>query len=167
MNEFDMSGVPGEDLSVVPGEERLKNFFELMQQRKNEPWTSRLFDILDSFEDFLTMRPEPPREWIETFEKSGKQFANALNTNVEFKKEKGKVWFHFTPSFRFNKIDETGTGSSETYRTGTFVNSSDNTSHRLSSSNNTGLRADVTFRELGGKKNRNLRFDFDGNYGGI
>lgn len=98
-------------------------------------------------------------------EKSGKQFANALNTNVEFKKEKGKVWFHFTPSFRFNKIDETGTGSSETYRTGTFVNSSDNTSHRLSSSNNTGLRADVTFRELGGKKNRNLRFDFNGNYG--
>ena len=74
MAEFDMSGVPGEDLSVVPGEERLKNFFELMQQRKNEPWTSRLFDILDSFEDFLTMRPEPPREWVETFEKSGKQF---------------------------------------------------------------------------------------------
>ena len=98
-------------------------------------------------------------------ENSGKQFANALNTNVEFKKEKGKVWFHFTPSFRFNKIDESGTGSSETYRTGTFVNSSDNTSHRLSSSNNTGLRADVTFRELGGKKNRNLRFDFNGNYG--
>ncbi len=97
---------------------------------------------------------------------SGKQFANALNTNVEFKKEKGKVWFHFTPSFRFNKIDETGTGASETYRTGTFVNSSDNTSHRFSSSNNTGLRADVTFRELGGKKNRNLRFDFNGNYGG-
>ena len=100
-------------------------------------------------------------------ENSGKQFANALNTNVEFKKEKGKVWFHLTPSFRFNKIDETGTGSSETYRSGSFVNSSDNTSHRLSSSNNTGLRADVTFRELGGKKNRNLRFDFDGNYGGI
>ena len=98
-------------------------------------------------------------------ENSGKQFANALNTNVEFKKEKGKVWFHFTPSFRFNKIDETGTGSSETYRTGTLVNSSDNTSHRLSSSNNTGLRADVTFRELGGKKNRILRFDFNGNYG--
>ena len=97
---------------------------------------------------------------------SGKQFANALNTNVEFKKEKGMVWFHFTPSFRFNKIDETGTGSSETYRTGTFVNSSDNTSHRLSSSNNTRLKADVTFRELGGKTNRNLRFDFNVNYGG-
>jgi len=96
---------------------------------------------------------------------SGKQFANALNTNMEFKKEKGKVWFHLTPSFRFNKIDETETGSSETYRSGSFVNSSDNTSHRLSSSNNTGLRADVTFRELGGKKNRNLRFDFNGSFG--
>ena len=33
-------------------------------------------------------------------ENSGKQFVSALNTNVEFKKEKGKVWFHFTPSFR-------------------------------------------------------------------
>ena len=99
-------------------------------------------------------------------ENSGKQFANALNTNVEFKKEKGKVWFHFSPYYRFNKIDDTGIGSSETYRTGTFVNSAEKTSHRLSSSNNTGLNSDITFRELGGKKNRNLRFGFSSNYGG-
>lgn len=97
---------------------------------------------------------------------SGKQFANALNTNVEFKKEKGKVWFHFTPSFRFNKIDETAGGSSETFRTGIFVNSSEKTTHKFSSSNNTGIKADITFRGLGGKNNRNLCFDFKGNYGG-
>ena len=81
-------------------------------------------------------------------ENSGKQFVSALNTNVEFKKEKGKVWFHFTPS-------------------GTFVNGSEKNTRRLSSSNNTGLNADVTFRELWGKKNRNLRLDINGNYGGI
>lgn len=100
-------------------------------------------------------------------ENSGKQFVSALNTNVEFKKEKGKVWFHFTPSFRCNRVDETGTGSSETFRTGTFVNGSEKNTRRLSSSNNTGLNADVTFRELWGKKNRNLRLDINGNYGGI
>ena len=100
-------------------------------------------------------------------ENSGKQFVSALNTNVEFKKEKGKVWFHFTPSFRCNRVDETGTGSSETFRTGTFVNGSNKITRRLSSSNNTGLNADVTFRELWGKKNRNLRLDINGNYGGI
>ena len=100
-------------------------------------------------------------------ENSGKQFVSALNTNVEFKKEKGKVWFHFTPSFRCNRVDETGTGSSETFRTGTFVNGSEKITRRLSSSNNTGLNADVTFRELWGKKNRNLRLDINGNYGGI
>ena len=100
-------------------------------------------------------------------ENSGKQFVSALNTNVEFKKEKGKVWFHFTPSFRCNRVDETGTGSSETFRTGTFVNGSEKNTRRLSSSNNTGLNADITFRELWGKKNRNLRLDINGNYGGI
>ena len=62
----------------------------------------------------------------------GKQFVHALNTNLELKKEKGKVWFHFSPSFRFNKIDETGSGSSETLRAGTFVNGSENASRRLS-----------------------------------
>lgn len=74
MADFDMSGVPNAELSVIPGEERLKNFFELIQKQKNDPWESRLFEILDGFEDFLTIRPEPPKEWQETFAKSGKEF---------------------------------------------------------------------------------------------
>ena len=57
MQDFDMSGVPGEELTSIPGEERLKNFMELIQAQKGEEWQSRLSDILDSFEDFLTMRP--------------------------------------------------------------------------------------------------------------
>ena len=63
-----------EELKEVSGEERLKNFMELVQNQKNEPWDSRLFDILDAFEDFLTLRPEPPQEWQETYAKSGKEF---------------------------------------------------------------------------------------------
>ncbi|MBR5693599.1 MAG: hypothetical protein IKX42_07885 [Fibrobacter sp.] len=69
-----MSGVPGEELSSIPGEERLKNFMELIQAQKGEEWQSRLSDILDSFEDFLTIRPEPPQSWQDTYAASGKQF---------------------------------------------------------------------------------------------
>ena len=50
-----------EELKEISGEERLKNFMELVQNQKNEPWDSRLFEILDAFEDFLTLRPEPPQ----------------------------------------------------------------------------------------------------------
>ena len=69
-----MSGVPGEELSSIPGEERLKNFMELIQAQKGEEWQSRLSDILDSFEDLLTIRPEPPQSWQDTYAASGKQF---------------------------------------------------------------------------------------------
>lgn len=69
-----MSGVPGEELTSIPGEDRLKNFMELIQAQKGEEWQSRLSDILDSFEDFLTMRPEPPQSWQDTYAASGKQF---------------------------------------------------------------------------------------------
>ena len=72
--EFDETGVPSAELSVVPGEERLKNFMDLIQKQKAEPWDSRLTDILDAFEDFLTVRPEPPQSWKDNYAASGKQF---------------------------------------------------------------------------------------------
>lgn len=74
MNDFDMSGVPTDELSMIPGEERLKNFMELIQAQKAEPWESRLNDILDAFEDFLTLRPEPPQTWLDNYAASGKKF---------------------------------------------------------------------------------------------
>ena len=74
MSEFDMSSVPGEELSSIPGEERLKNFMDLVQSQKAEPWNSRLQDILDSFEDFLTLRPDPPQSWLDNYAASGKKF---------------------------------------------------------------------------------------------
>lgn len=74
MNDFDMSGVLTDELSMIPGEERLKNFMELIQAQKAEPWESRLNDILDAFEDFLTLRPEPPQTWLDNYAASGKKF---------------------------------------------------------------------------------------------
>ena len=74
MQDFDMSGVPGEELSSLPGEERLGNLMQLIEAQRGEGWQSRLSDILDSFEDFLTMRPEPPQAWLDTYAASGKQF---------------------------------------------------------------------------------------------
>ena len=72
--EFDENNVPSAELSIIPGEERLKNFMELVQAEKSKPWESRLSDILDSFEDFLTLRPDPPQSWLDNYAASGKKF---------------------------------------------------------------------------------------------
>lgn len=74
MENFDAHDLPSEELSMIPGEERLKNFMELVQAQKSEPWNSRLNDILDAFEDFLTIRPEPPQSWKDNYAASGKKF---------------------------------------------------------------------------------------------
>jgi hypothetical protein len=74
MTDFDESSVPSADLTQVTGEESLKNFMDIVQELKAKPWDSRLNDILDAFEDFLTMRPEPPQTWQDNYAASGKQF---------------------------------------------------------------------------------------------
>ncbi len=70
----EIEGLESEELSMVPGEERLKNFMELVQSQKDVQWNSRLSEILDAFEDFLTIRPEPPQSWQDNYAASGKQF---------------------------------------------------------------------------------------------
>ncbi|MBQ3765944.1 MAG: carboxypeptidase regulatory-like domain-containing protein [Bacteroidales bacterium] len=95
----------------------------------------------------------------------GKQYARSLNANLELKKEEGKVWFHVRPSFRYGRTDNTLNGTSETSREGAFVNSSENTTHSLSISKDAGMETDISFRDIGGKKGRSLRFNLDGNYG--
>ena len=74
MIDFDETGVPSADLTQVTGEESLKNFMDIVQELKAKPWDSRLNDILDAFEDFLTIRPEPPQSWQDTYAASGKEF---------------------------------------------------------------------------------------------
>ncbi len=96
---------------------------------------------------------------------NGKQYATSLNTNLELKKEEGKVWFHVRPSFKYRKTDYAGSGTSESFREGVFVNSSENTSRNISSSKNAAIENDISFRDLWGKKGRSIRFNLDGNYG--
>ena len=93
-------------------------------------------------------------------EDTGKSYAHGVSANLEMVKEKGKVWFHVRPSFRYNKTDSDDGGKSETYREGSFLNSSENFSHSESDSRSIYLDTDVTFREIGGKTNRTLRFVF-------
>ena len=92
-----------------------------------------------------------------TKEDYGKSYAHGLNANAEFQKEKGKVWFHIRPYFRYNQTDATNTSSTGTYREGSFLNSSRSTVRNVSSGKYVFLDSDVTFRELWGKKDRTLR----------
>ena len=92
-----------------------------------------------------------------TTENIGKAYANSLSANLEFQKENGNVWFHIRPSFSLQNQDSSSSGESELFRSGTFVNSSENTSRSLSSRKNADLQADITFRELWGKPGRTIR----------
>ena len=99
-------------------------------------------------------------------ENYGKAYGQGLNANVELQKEKGKVWFHARPTFRYNRSDATNSNFSETSREGGFLNSTENTSHSLSSNQLVSLDSDVTFRELWGKKNRTIRLGLAASYSG-
>ena len=96
---------------------------------------------------------------------SGKQYANSLNANLEFQKESGKVWFHIRPSFRYARTDQSTAGTSETFREGVFVNRSEKASHSQDDSKDAGVDANISFRDLWGKKGRNIRLSLDGSYG--
>ena len=96
---------------------------------------------------------------------SGRQYARSANANLEFQKEKGKVWFHVRPAFSYNQSDSRIDGQSVVARDGTFINRSENTSHGISSNNRVDLDADFTFRELWGKEQRSIRISSDFGYG--
>ena len=100
-------------------------------------------------------------------ENTEKTFANGLSANLEFEKEKGKVWFHIRPEFRFNRSDSYGNSTTETLQQGSFVNSSNNSSHNLSVNKTAYFDADLSFRELGGKKNRTLRLGASSHFSSI
>ena len=99
-------------------------------------------------------------------EDSGKSYINSLNANLEFEKEAGKVWFHIRPSLSYTKSDSFGSSTTETFRGGSFLNSSDHSSQNLSTNRYAEFDADLTFRELWGRKGRNFRLSFDTSYEG-
>ena len=99
-----------------------------------------------------------------TAENKGRQFSNVFRTDLEFEKEKGKVWFHVRPSFSYDRTDARRTGSTEVSRAGAFINRSDNASHNLLTEQSTGLSSDVTFRDLWGKNGRTFTLHFYTDY---
>lgn len=92
-----------------------------------------------------------------TSENKGRQYANSINANMEFDKEEGKVWFHVRPSFSYGKSDSHSAGKSETYRDGELLNASENYTQSSDYTRNTDLDADVTIKELWGKKGRSIK----------
>ena len=99
-----------------------------------------------------------------TTENHGKAYDSGISANLEFVKEKGKVWFHVRPNIRYNQSDSYGSNTFETFRGEDFLNRSENTSHSLSTNRNAYFSADVTFREIGGKANRTLRLSATPSY---
>ena len=95
---------------------------------------------------------------------AGKQYANTLNANLEFQREKGNVWFHLRPHLQYYSADNFDAASSETSREGLFVNRSENTTRRRSRSIDAGLSADLTFRDLFGKNGRSFQLGFGTGY---
>ena len=96
---------------------------------------------------------------------SGKQYAQSANANMEFQKEKGKVWFHLRPAFSYNRSDSRSSGQSETTRDGALMNRSENTSRGIRSNKRVDLDTDFTFRDLWGKDRRSIRISSDVGYG--
>ena len=96
---------------------------------------------------------------------SGKQYARSANANMEFQKEKGKVWFHLRPAFSYNRSDSRSSGQSETTRDGVLMNRSENTSRGIRSNKRVDLDTDFTFRDLWGKDRRSIRISSDVGYG--
>lgn len=96
---------------------------------------------------------------------SGKQYARSARANLEFQKEKGKVWFHVRPAFSYNQSDSRSNGQSVIERDASLINRSESMSHGISSSKRVDLDADLTFRELWGKKQRSIRISSDIGYG--
>ena len=63
-----------EELRILTTEEKIQSVKALIEAQQKSPYKSRFNEILDSFEDFLMMRPEPPKEWQDRFDASGKKF---------------------------------------------------------------------------------------------
>ena len=90
-------------------------------------------------------------------DESSRQYTYSSSVKAELEKEKGKVWFYFQPSFRYNKTDNYNYGTSEITRQGAVVNSSESNTHSISEKKDAGFDGNITFKELWGKKERSIR----------
>ena len=97
-----------------------------------------------------------------TSSSSGRSYGNNVNTNLEMRKEKGKFQFNFVPRFKFSKTDTYSNGSSETSREEALINQSENRSRNHSLSRTAMVSTGFTVKDLGGKKDRSIHFNFSG-----
>ena len=88
--------------------------------------------------------------------------SNSLGTNVEFRKEKGKVYFLADAGLSYDKSNTSGTNSSDTRRDGVTLNESSGITSGNNNNLGTNVHSSVSLRELGGKKNRSIRFTLSG-----
>ena len=94
-------------------------------------------------------------------ENSGRQFSNSVLANAELVKEQGKFRFRFRPSFSYDKDISRDMSSSSTERQGVVVNESESRRVSNSTSRSGFGYGDFSFRDLGGKKDRYLAFNYD------
>ena len=95
-------------------------------------------------------------------EDASRYYENSVKTQLEMKKEKGDVWFTFSPSASWSRTHRFGNGSSDTSRDGISMNSSSNNTESLDNSVVAQAYGSVNFRRLGGKDGRVLRLEMNG-----
>ena len=94
-------------------------------------------------------------------------FGGTFRTSLEFKKEKGKLWFNITPAFSYSNNQGFSGGTSSTAdESGAVLNRSERSSHSLSHNAQGSLNSSFTLREIGGNPRRSLRLSLQGSYGG-
>ena len=96
--------------------------------------------------------------------RTGKRIGNKYTADLELKKEQGKVTFQFESSFRYERSETDQTASAQTRRADALVNQSETRSHGQQADRDASMRFRISFRDLGGKKKRNLRLNLRGNY---
>ena len=99
-------------------------------------------------------------------EDSGRQFSNNIASNMEFKKEEGKVLFTFRPSFSYSKTDSRNSSSTETSREGSFLNRSESSGSSLNTDRYVYGSGSITIRQIGAKEGRMINIGFNANLGG-
>lgn len=99
-------------------------------------------------------------------EDSGRQYSNNIASNMEFKKEEGKVMFTFRPSFSYSKTDSRNSSSTETSREGSFLNRSESSGSSLNTDRYVYGSGSITIRQIGAKEGRMINIGFNANLGG-
>ncbi|MBQ7195053.1 MAG: hypothetical protein IJS07_05415, partial [Bacteroidales bacterium] len=96
----------------------------------------------------------------------GNSASQVLSSRLQFKKEKGTTWFHFSPTFRHTETSSLKTSETSVSKLGSLVNSSTNKTLSSSTDDDASVHGDIAFRSLGGKKGRVIRVGMNAGWNG-